>query len=255
MSVDPVFLAVGWLTTMLMAVGKGAFGGGLAILSVPMLSLVMDPVDAAITTAPLVSLMDLFALGAFGRSGWAKADLTWLIPGLVAGIAAGAAVFVLVDARIVTLIIALVTVAFTAHWFLRVRLAPPAPIGLSAPLALVAGAATGFSTFVAHAGGPPLAMYLLRRGLDKTRYAGTTVAVFTLGNLIKLVPYLALAASKPQALWAAFSFAPAAPLGVWLGKRLHDRLPQGMLFFWCYVLLGAAALKLLADAVKGLVAP
>ena len=41
-------------------------------------------------------------------------------------------------------------------------------------------------------------------------------------------------------------------IGVWLGKRLHDRLPQQRLFFWCYLLLAVAAVKLLVDAMKAL---
>jgi hypothetical protein len=38
---------------------------------------------------------------------------------------------------------------------------------------------------------------------------------------------------------------------VWLGKRLHDRLPHERLYFWCYVLLTGAAAKLMIDALRG----
>ncbi len=111
---DPLFYLVGWATTLLVGIGKGAFGGGLAILGVPLLALVVDPLQAAIMVALLVAAMDLFAIGSFGVSTWSKKDLAWLIPGLIAGIAIGYAVFLVVDARIVTLIIGLVTLAFTA---------------------------------------------------------------------------------------------------------------------------------------------
>ncbi len=67
-------------------------------------------------------------------------------------------------------------------------------------------------------------MYLLARGLDKSMYAGTNIAFFTLANAIKLFPYVALGLTRPQALWGALALAPAVPIGVWLGKRLHDRL-------------------------------
>jgi uncharacterized membrane protein YfcA len=252
MAIDPLFLAIGWLTTALMAIGKGAFGGGLAILGIPLLSLVVDPLDAAIMVAPLVSLMDIFALGAFGRASWSKPDLVWLLPGLVVGIGIGTAAFVFVDPRIVTMLMALVTLVFAGQWFLRGRYAKPGALPPTPPLALVAGTASGFTTFIAHAGGPPIGMYLLARGLDKTMYAGTSVALFTVGNAIKLVPYGALGLTRPQALWGALALAPAVPIGVWLGKRLHDRLPPQKLFFWCYLLLSLAAVKLLADAVRSL---
>jgi uncharacterized membrane protein YfcA len=119
-------------------------------------------------------------------------------------------------------------------------------------MALLAGAASGFTTFVAHAGGPPVAMYLLARGLDKTKLVGTTIIIFTLGNWLKLPPYLTLGLANPSALWSALVLAPAVPVGIWLGRIAHDRLDQKRLFFWCYVLLSAAALKLTLDAALAL---
>lgn len=249
---DPLFYLVGWATTLLIAIGKGAFGGGLAILGIPLLALVTDPLSAAIIVAMLVAAMDLFALQSFGRATWSKPDLIWLLPGLLAGIGIGYLVFRLVDARIVTLIIGLTTLGFTAHWFAKGRLAAPGASPVRRGLALIAGTASGFTTFVAHAGGPPVAMYLLARGLSKTLLVGTTVAFFTLGNWLKLPPYLALGIDRPEALWAALALAPAAPVGVWLGRIVHERLEQRTLFFWCYVLLGIAALKLVGDATLAL---
>jgi len=246
---QPGFLALGAALVFLIAVSKGAFGGGLAILGIPVLSLVMEPVAAAIVIAPLVSLMDMVTLRSFGRSTWSRADLAWLLPGLMAGIAVGWLVFEMVDERRVSLLIALITLGFTVHWFVRGRhaaavVAPPRPV-----LALATGAVSGFTTFVAHAGGPPVAMYLLRRGLSKASYAGTTTAFFTLGNLIKLAPYLALGLRQPQALADALVLAPVVPLGVLAGVALHRRMEQAQLFFWCYLLLLAAASKMLLDAV------
>ena len=44
------------------------------------------------------------------------------------------------------------------------------------------------------------------------------------------------------------------PLGVWIGKRMHDRLDEQRLYFWCYLLVGAAGLKLFLDSVQKLLA-
>ncbi len=251
---DPAFLAIGLATTFLIALGKGAFGGGLAILGIPLLALVMDPLDAAVIVALLVSIMDMFAVSGFGRSSLSKPDLVWLLPGLVAGIGIGAAVFLLVDPKLVALGIGLITLGFTAHWFLRGRIAAPEAMPLSPAWALTAGMASGFTTFIAHAGGPPVAMYLIRRGLSKLMLAGTTVAFFTLGNLIKLPPYAAIGWHEPRLLWSALVLAPAAPLGVWIGIRLNKRLPQAQLYLACYMLLTVAALKLTWDALRALLA-
>lgn len=252
MPLDPWFLLVGWATVLVISLGKGAFGGGLAMLGVPLMSLVMTPVEAAILIAPLVALMDVFAVGAFGPSTWSKPDLAWLLPGLAVGIAIGAAVVALVDPALVGLIIAVVTLGFTAHYFLKGRAAAPGTRPVSRLLGVLAGAASGFTTFVAHSGGPPVALYLLRRGLGKTLFAGTNVAFFTVGNVLKLPPYLALGWDKPNVWLGALALTPAVPLGVWLGKKLHDRLEQKTLFFWCYAVLGLAAAKLMVDSIRGL---
>jgi uncharacterized membrane protein YfcA len=248
MFADPLLYFVGLPTVFVMSISKGAFGGGLAIIGVPMLSLVMSPIEAAIVVAPLVSFMDVFALGSFGPKTWSKPDLSWLVPGLLVGIALGYAFFALVDPRLVNLGIGLVTVAFAADYFLRGRRVPASRLPASAPLGLLAGLASGFTTFVAHAGGPPAQMYLLSRGLNKTVFAGTNLALFTLGNFVKLFPYGLLMWSQPRAFWVALMLAPAVPLGVWSGVWLHARLEQSRLFFWCYLILLLAALKLLFDA-------
>jgi uncharacterized protein len=247
---DPWFYAVGLLTTFLMAASKGAFGGGLAIIGVPMLALVTDPISAAIIVAPLVAFMDIFALRAFPPSTWSKPDLAWLSMGLLIGLFLGWMFFTAVDPRIVVLVIALVTLGFTLRWFLRDRLAPPPPHGVRPARAVGLSILSGFTTFIAHAGGPPVAMYLLARGLDKSVYAGTTVAVFMLANFIKLTPFVLLGMERPQTLAAALAFAPVVPFGVILGKALHDRMDQQRLYFWCYVLLLVVGAKLLFDAVR-----
>jgi uncharacterized membrane protein YfcA len=247
---DPWFYAVGLFTTFLMAAAKGAFGGGLAITGIPLLSLVTDPITAAIIVAPLVAFMDLFALRAFPPSTWSKPDLAWLSLGLLAGLAIGWLFFASVDKRVVILVIALVTLGFTLRWFLIDRLDPPTPHGVQPLRAAGLAAISGFTTFIAHAGGPPIAMYLLGRRLEKAVYAGTTIAIFMLGNFIKLGPFLLLGLERPLALAGALAFAPIVPFGVWAGKLLHDRLDQARLYFWCYALLLVTGLKLLFDAAR-----
>ncbi len=116
---DWSFYAVGAVATFLMALGKGAFGGGLALLGIPLLALVMDPIQAAIVTALLVAFMDFFALGSFPRTAWSKPDLTWIMPGFLAGLFLGFLTFEWVDRRWVALVIALITLAFTIHHFAR----------------------------------------------------------------------------------------------------------------------------------------
>jgi uncharacterized protein len=228
---------------------RGAFGGGFAIIGIPLLSVVMDPVTAGGLLAPLFIAMDLFALRYFRSSTWSKPDLVLLLPGLVIGIGLGYLLFRFLDHRAIAIMMAATTLAFVGLWFVagaKVRVHPR-----STPKAITAGFASGITTMVAHSGGPPLAMYLLPLGLSKEIYAGTTSLFFTVGNAIKAVPWLLLV--KPTGdvwiLMAVCLF--AVPAGVSLGWRLHGTLDQRQIYRACYGLLVVTALKLLWDGVSG----
>lgn len=228
---------------------KGAFGGGFAIVGIPLLSIVMDPVSAGGLLAPLFVAMDLFSLRYWKPSTWSRPDLRLLVPGLVVGIGIGYMVFRLLDHRAIAIVMAVVTLIFVGLWFLRGGEVATQP--RSSPKAIAAGVTSGITTMVAHSGGPPLAMYLLPLGLGKQVYAGTTSMFFTVGNLLKAAPWLMLA--RPTAsVWTLMAISLlAVPAGVWLGWRLHDKLNQRQLYRACYGLLVVTAVKLLWDGVSG----
>lgn len=98
---------------------------------------------------------------------------------------------------------------------------------------------------VAHSGGPPLATYLPPLGLSKSLYAGTTSIFFTVGNLVKAVPWLILVTPGPTLLKLMAMSAIIIPFGVWSGWKLHERLNQQQLYRACYALLVVTAFNLL----------
>ena len=96
---------------------KGAFGGGFAIVGIPLLSLVMDPITAGGLLAPLFIAMDLFGLRYWKPSTWSKPDLKVLVPGLVVGIGVGYLLFRVLDHRAIAIVMAAVTLVFVGLWF------------------------------------------------------------------------------------------------------------------------------------------
>jgi uncharacterized membrane protein YfcA len=123
--------------------------------------------------------------------------------------------------------------------------ARPLPVGAG----LGAGVVAGFTSFVSHAGGPPAAVYLLSRGLGKTGFQATTVAVFFVLNIAKAVPYAALGLFTRDTLMVAAILAPFALFGAWLGVRAHRVVPERAFFAITYVLLTVTGLKLIYDGV------
>lgn len=231
---------------------RGAFGGGFAIVGIPLLSVVMDPVTAGGLLAPLFIAMDLYALRYWKPSTWSKPDLALLLPGLVIGIGSGYVVFRILDHRAIAIVMAATTLIFVGLWLVRGGEVTVRP--RSRPKAIAAGLTSGMTTMVAHSGGPPLAMYLLPLGLSKEIYAGTTSLFFTVGNATKLVPWLLLVQPTSET-WTLMAICLIAiPAGIWLGWRLHGALDQRQVYRACYGLLVLTALKLLWDGVSGFLA-
>ncbi|WP_377159304.1 sulfite exporter TauE/SafE family protein [Roseateles sp. UC29_93] len=249
MELTATTILVAFAGVFLICFMKGAFGGGFAIVGIPLLSIVMDPVTAGGLLAPLFIAMDLFSLRYWKPSTWSRPDLQLLVPGLVVGIGAGYLLFRVLDHRAIAILMAVITLVFVGLWFVRggeVVVQPRSP-----RKAVAAGLTSGITTMVAHSGGPPLAIYLLPLGLSKQVYAGTTSLFFTVGNLLEAAPWLMLA--KPAgAVWSLMAICLLAiPSGVWLGWRLHARLDQRQMYRACYALLVVTAIKLLWDGVSG----
>jgi uncharacterized membrane protein YfcA len=246
---DPTALAVVAFAVFLITFMKGMFGGGFAIVGIPFMALVMDPIAAGALLAPVLCLSDIVALRYWRPSTWSKPDLILLMPGQLLGIGAGYLFMRIADRHLVAVVIALVTLWFAGLWF-----AGGGQIGTqprSSVKGVAAGVASGIGSMIAHSGGPPVAMYLLPLGLSKSEYAGTTFVFFIVGNLLKAGPWLALV-DLDRRFWTLLVITlPVIVLGVWSGWRLHDRLDQVQLYRACYALLMVVALKLLWDGTRG----
>src|SRR5581483_10500942 len=107
-------LAVAALGVFLIAFMHGAFGGGFAIIGIPLLSLVMDPVTAGALLAPLFIAMSFCALWYWRPTTWSRRDLVLLVPAQVVGIAAGYRLLSILDQRLIAILIALITLGFAA---------------------------------------------------------------------------------------------------------------------------------------------
>lgn len=240
---DPLTLLIVLAAVFVISFMKGAFGGGFAIVGIPLLALVMDPIKAGAMLAPLFVAMDLFALRYWSPSTWSKPDLKVLVPSLILGIALGTWLLGVLDRHAVAILIGIVTLVFAARWYIGGGKVAQRQRSLAG--ASVAGTVSGITTMVAHSGGPPLAMYLLPLGLPKNIYAGTTSLFFTAGNFIKLVPWIWLGSIAGTPWILMLLVIPVVPVGVWAGWNLHEKLDQKVLYRVLYALLVVVSAKLI----------
>lgn len=251
MLADPWFYAVAIPAVLLVGISKSGFGGAFGAVAVPLMAVVISPVQAAGILLPILCFMDLLGLWAY-RGKWVRAELRTLLPAALLGIAAGTLLFGYMSADIVRLIIGAISLVFAVHYWVHLARTEPGRSPVSRAAGIAGGAGAGFTSFVAHAGGPPLSMYLLRRPLDKTQFVATTVMFFAVVNYVKLVPYAWLGQFSTGNLTASLLLAPFAPIGIAAGVWLHERVPERLFFRLACVFLFALSLKMISDGVGGL---
>jgi uncharacterized membrane protein YfcA len=246
------FYPVAVAAILLTGISKGGFGSGPGGIAVPLMSIYIAPPVAAGIMLPILCAMDVFGVHAYRRT-WSKRHLAATLPGALVGIAAGALAFGTLSVDAVRLLLGLIAILFALNrWFrigerLAARLAvKPEPPGRAA--GAFWGGLSGFTSTLAHAGGPPFSIYMLPQKLDKTLFVGTTIIFFLVVNYVKLVPYAMLGQLNATNLAASLLFAPLAPLGIWLGVWLHRRISEPVFYAWSYALLFATGVKLVYDA-------
>ncbi|AYF86488.1 sulfite exporter TauE/SafE family protein [Pseudomonas sp. JS3066] len=221
MSFAELFL-LGIPAVLLTGISKGGFGGALGGIAVPLLALMMPPTQAAAIMLPILCMADITGLRRFYGK-WDLHNLKIMLPGALLGVLAGTLSFGLLSERLLGLMIGGIAIVF----FLLNVLNAAATQSPSTPKVvkgtLLSGIA-GFTSFVAHAGGPPIMMYLLPQQMDKVRYVATVNCFFLLTNAIKLVPYALLGQFTTTSLTASLALAPIVVAGVWLGIWLQGRV-------------------------------
>ena len=246
---DPLFYLAGIPAVFLFGISKGGFGGGLGILAVPMLALVISPAEAASVLLPVLCILDLIGLKAYYRK-WDRVNLRLLLPGAVVGILFGTVIFRWLNADFFRFLLGVVAILFSIEYFLRSRFRSGSlPIAPNAMKGLAAGLFSGFTSFIAHAGGPPLSIYLLPQQMPQTIYVATTVVFFTAVNYLKLIPYGWLGLLHVSQLTASLALLPFAAAGFLGGVWLHDRIPASLFYRTCYLLVALTGLLLVADGL------
>ncbi len=247
------FYALAASVVLLTGISKGGFAGGLGTLAVPLLTLVIDPRTAAAIMLPILICMDFFSVAAHRRH-YDKQILKILVPAAILGIVIGTFSFRLFSADLIRLMVGLLAIYFVGHYLYglwrKSRQSDSRPIP-STWKGRLWGCLGGFTSFVAHAGGPPLSIYLLPLKLEKSVLVGTSVFFFTTVNLVKLIPYAWLGQLNTDNLLTSLYLLPLAPIGVKLGVYLHHRVSERWFYWLCYSLLGAAGLKLVYEGATG----
>ncbi len=241
---DPVFYAVAIPAVLLLGVSKSGFGAGFGSLAVPIMALAVTVPQAAAILMPVLLLMDLLGLAAF-RKDFDMKLLGFLVPCGLVGIVIGALLFKALDASLVAGIVGIFTLLFLAQRLVF----PPQQEGRPPPkwLGGILTVLSGFTSFVSHAGGPPIAAYVIPMRLSPVKFTATMAFFFFVINLAKWLPYGWLGLLDLRNMATSALLLPFAPVGVWLGVRLARRISPVWFYRFLSVGMFLTGCKLLWD--------
>jgi uncharacterized membrane protein YfcA len=243
---DAWFYVVTVPAVLLLGISKSGFGAGFGSLAVPMMALAVSVPDAAAILMPLLFLMDVLGIAAFRRDFDARL-LRFLLPFGVLGIVIGALLFKVLNPHAVAAMVGGFTLLFLAQRVVfptRLDSAPP-PRWLGAILTT----ASGFTSFVAHAGGPPVNAYVIPMRLSPVRFTATMAFFFFVINLCKWIPYAWLGLLDMRNMATSVVLLPLAPVGVWIGVRMARKISQQLFYRFLYLGMFLTGVKLLWDGL------
>lgn len=246
---DPIFWMLAVPAIIFSGISKAGFGSGVAFAGPAFLAIVLDPAQALGLVLPLFMLIDLVSLKPYWRK-WDWRACRYVILGGLPGVALGVWLFQVANADVFRVLMGVLAILFVAWQALRqtgvLTYTPKKP---GRVFGVIMGTIGGFTSFVSHSGGPPVAMYLLGSGVSKLTYQASSVLIFWVINIFKFVPYAYLGIFTWETLLADAILAPAAILGAWIGIKLHHKVPEVPFFVLTYIFLLATGGKLLWDGL------
>ncbi|MFZ5748570.1 MAG: sulfite exporter TauE/SafE family protein [Pseudomonadota bacterium] len=247
MIVDWHFYALSVPAVFLLGLSKGGFAG-MGALSLPLMVLAIDPVRAAAILLPILIVQDVVGVWAFRRAvDWQA--MARLLPGALAGVALGFGFAASVTPEAVMAAVGAISILFGLYRLWIERNGAIAGGKMPGWAGWVAGLASGFTSQVAHAGGPPFQVWILPQRLPRDLLIGTTAVFFAIVNWAKVPAYLALGQFTRANMMTAAALMPVAIVSTVAGVWLVRRVSPERFYTAIYILMVVVGVKLMWDAV------
>ncbi|SMY08203.1 sulfite exporter TauE/SafE family protein [Flavimaricola marinus] len=246
---DLTSLILAMLSVALVGLAKGGLGGAMAIMGMATLSLIVPPVQAAGILLPILLAMDAVSLWSWWKS-WDVRLIRTMLPGALVGVAIGWATAAYVTDGVIRLIVGLIALLFIIRWVTAGKAARATAQPHNPVAAAIWSTISGYTSFVAHAGGPPYQIYTVPLRLPPKIFTGTSVAVFSIINFVKVIPYFALGQFDTQNLATSAALLPVALLATLAGVAIVKRLRAEVFYPIMYTMLFLLSVKLIWDGSR-----
>ena len=220
---------------IIFGIAKSGLGGSIALIAVPLMTVVMPLNQALAIILPILILSDFTAVYKF-RKEFDFGTLKLLIPFAATGIFVGSMTFSYFSEDMLKFIVGLMGFLFSAHYFLfkKNKLTPAKKSFLKGS---VCSTIAGFTSFCVHAGGTPTSIYLLPLRMKKEIYIGTRVVFFTFVNLIKFPFYINLSMITLESFIQSMILLPLSVVGILIGYQILKYVEESLFYNIIYALI------------------
>ncbi|HXA79896.1 MAG TPA: sulfite exporter TauE/SafE family protein [Opitutaceae bacterium] len=225
MTLEPWQWALAIFAAFLVGVSKTGIAG-LGMLFVVIFTQIMPAKQATGLVLPLLIFGDIIAVASYWRHAqWRY--LVRLVPWAALGVVAGYFTLGRIDDRQAKVLIGAIILGLFALYLVRRGRAGGGEREHGWWLAPLIGVLAGFTTLVANASGPLMAIYLLAMRLPKMEFVGTgAVYYFVLNFMIKAPFMVHLGLINPASFKMNLLLAPAVFLGAFIGRKILIRIDQ-----------------------------
>lgn len=211
------------LAAVIIGISKGGIGG-LGMLAVVIFAQILPAKQATGLVLPLLCFGDVLGATVYWKhAGWEH--IRRLFPWTAAGVVMGYVALGWIDDRQARVLIGIIIVALVGMQTLR-RWLYGHETEHGAWFAPTMGVLTGFTTLVANAAGPLMAVYMLAMRLPKMDWVGTGAVFFLLLNLFKVPFMVHLGLINSASFSLNLTLAPLVFVGVWAGRKLVMKIDQ-----------------------------
>ena len=242
---NPIFLTYASFGVFVFGISKGGVPGPIAMLAVPVMSFAMSPLQAAGILLPLLIIMDFSAIYLYWKK-WISSILKIIIPASIVGILFGTFTFEYTNENQIRVMVGVISIIFVLVSFIQKSDFLLRPTKLKG---YFWSSVAGYTSFLIHAGNPPMNFYTLPLKLDKISFIGTMTFAFLVINVVKLIPYYYVGLLAPSNLLFSLILLPLAFVSVLIGFFLQKKIPERLFFNIVYVLLFLSGCKLIYDGL------
>lgn len=235
---------------LLFAISKSGFsGGGLALISVALLSITYGPLNAIAILMPMLLICDAIACY-LNREHYEHKIIWSLAPFSFLGVLVGMIFFKFINLSMISIFIGLISLVYVIFNYLvtnsKIKTIP------FYGSKVFWGTMSGFTSFCLHSGGLPMNIYFMSLYNKKVQFVAGLVFSMALINIFKIIPYFYLDIINFKSLMGYLVFSPVAIIGVILGHWMNSKLSDKSFFMIINFFIVIASLRLMYLGFMGL---